>query len=98
MATPPKAANGLGPHPGGGPGGLGCANVLRQAAVPFLLLEAKGRVGGRVRTEYDLLDGHPVEAGAMMVHGRDASVLRWIEEFGLTTKKVPDFRGGRFFL
>jgi len=83
---------------GAGFAGLGCANVLRQAAVPFLLLEAKGRVGGRVRTEYDLLDGHPVEAGAMMVHGRDASVLRWIEEFGLTTKKVPDFRGARFFL
>ncbi len=34
----------------------------------------------------------------MMVHGSDASVLRWIEEFGLTTKKVPEFRGARFFL
>ena len=34
----------------------------------------------------------------MMVHGRDASVLRWIEEFGLTTKKVSAFRGARFFL
>jgi monoamine oxidase len=55
-------------------------------------------VGGRVRTEYDLLDGHPIEGGAMMVHGSDASVLRWIEEFGLTTKKVPEFRGARFFL
>src|SRR3990172_9569874 len=103
MATPPKAANGLGPHPGGGsakvspsgdaragevialpalPGrreplsendpdvliigagfaGLGGANVLRPAAGPFLLLEAEGGGGGRGRTEYDLLDGHPVEA------------------------------------
>ncbi len=82
---------------GAGFAGLGCAHVLRQAGVPFLLLEAKDRVGGRVRTDHDLLDGHPIEAGAMMVHGRDASVLKWIQEFGLTTKKVPDFRGARFF-
>ena len=34
----------------------------------------------------------------MMVHGSDASVLRWIGEFGLTTKKVPELRGARFFL
>lgn len=63
-----------------------------------MVLEAKDRVGGRVRTEYDLLPGKPIEGGAMMVHGRDASVLGWIEEFGLTTKKVPEFRGARFFV
>ena len=62
------------------------------------MLEAKDRVGGRVRTEYDLFDGHPIEGGAMMVHGSDASVLRWIKEFGLSTKKVPEFRGARFFV
>ncbi len=83
---------------GAGFAGLGCAHTLKQAGIPFLLLEAKDRVGGRVRTEYDLLAGLPIEGGAMMVHGRDASVLRWIEEFHLTTKKVPDFRGARFFL
>ncbi len=83
---------------GAGFAGLACAHALHQAAIPFVVLEAKDRVGGRVRTEYDLLGGHPVEGGAMMVHGRDASVLRWIEEFGLTTKKVPEFRGARFFL
>lgn len=63
-----------------------------------MVLEAKDRVGGRVRTEYDLLDGKPIEGGAMMVHGSDASVLRWIQEFGITTSKVPEFRGARFFL
>lgn len=83
---------------GAGFAGLGCADKLKRAGIPFVVLEAKDRVGGRVRTEYDLLGGKPIEGGAMMVHGRDASVLRWIEEFGITTKKVPEFRGARFFL
>ena len=83
---------------GAGFAGLSCAHALGEAGVPALVLEAKDRVGGRVRTDYDLLEGKPVEAGAMMVHGQDASVLRWIRELGLTTKKVPEFRGARFFL
>ncbi len=83
---------------GAGFAGLACGHALKQAGIDFILLEAKDRVGGRVRTEYDLLDGHPIEGGAMMVHGSDASVLRWIQEFGLTTKKVPEFRGARFFV
>ncbi len=83
---------------GAGFAGLGAAHTLVQAGVPVLVLEAKDRVGGRVRTEYDLLDRKPIEGGAMMVHGSDASVLRWIEEFGITTKKVPEFRGARFYL
>lgn len=83
---------------GAGFAGLGCAHALKEAGIPFVVLEAKDRVGGRVRTEYDLLDGKPIEGGAMMVHGRDASVLRWIREFGITTQKVPEFRGARFFL
>ncbi len=83
---------------GAGFAGLGCAHALKQAGIPFALLEAKDRVGGRARTEYDLLPGKPIEGGAMMVHGRDASVLGWIGELGLTTKKVPEFRGARFFV
>lgn len=83
---------------GAGFAGLGCADALRRAGIPFVVLEAKDRVGGRVRTEYDLLRGRPIEGGAMMVHGSDASVLRWIQEFGITTMKVPEFRGARFFL
>ncbi len=83
---------------GAGFAGLGCADALKRAGIPCQVLEAKNRVGGRVRTEYDLLEGRPIEGGAMMVHGSDASVLRWIQEFGITTSKVPEFRGARFFL
>ncbi len=82
---------------GAGFAGLGCAQTLKEAGIPCTVLEAKDRAGGRVRTEYDLLEGKPVEGGAMMVHGRDASVLRWIQEFGLTTSKVPEFGGARVF-
>lgn len=94
--TAPKAPRVL--IVGAGFAGLACAHALVQAGIPCLVLEAKDRVGGRVRTEYDLLDGRAIEGGAMMVHGSDASVLRWIQEFGLTAKKVPDFRGARFAL
>lgn len=83
---------------GAGIAGLACAHALKQAGVDVVVLEAKDRVGGRVRTEHDLVEGHPIEGGAMMVHGSDASVLHWIQEFGLTTKKVREFRGARFFL
>lgn len=83
---------------GAGFSGLGCAHALRQAGIPFVVLEAKDRVGGRVRTEYDLLPGRAIEGGAMMVHGSDASVLSWLQEFGIATQKVPEFSGARFFL
>src|SRR5512136_312620 len=81
---------------GAGFAGLASAHALRAADIPFVVLEAKDRPGGRARTEYDLVKGHPIEGGAMMVHGSDASVLRWIREVGMTTAKVPEFRGARF--
>ena len=83
---------------GAGVAGLACAHALHREGVPFLVLEAKDRVGGRVWTVRDVAGGGPVEAGAMMVHGRDAAIHRWIREFGLTLRKVPEFRGSRIFL
>ncbi len=83
---------------GAGFAGLGCAYALKAAGIPFVVLESKDRVGGRARTEDDLVPGKPIEGGAMMVHGSDASVLGWISELGLTAKKVPEFRGARLYL
>jgi monoamine oxidase len=80
---------------GAGMAGLACADCLVAASVDVLVLEARDRVGGRVWTLYDLAEGWPVEAGAMMVHGSDASLHRWIQEFGLRTRHVPILRGGR---
>lgn len=83
---------------GAGVAGLACALALRKAGLSVVVLEARDRVGGRVRTDVDLVPGRPIEAGAMMVHGRDARLHAWIRELGLTLRKVPAFRGARFFV
>lgn len=46
---------------GGGLAGLSCARTLHQAHVPFVLLEASARVGGRVAT--DEVDGFLLDRG-----------------------------------
>ncbi|MCB5163508.1 FAD-dependent oxidoreductase [Streptomyces bambusae] len=54
---------------GAGVAGLACAQRLAQAGVPTLVLEARDRIGGRVRT-FRPADGGPVlELGAQVVHG-----------------------------
>jgi len=83
---------------GAGLAGLACASSLRKAGLSVVVLEARDRVGGRVRTDVDLVPGRPIEAGAMMVHGRDVRLHAWIWELGLTLRRVPAFRGARFFV
>ena len=61
------------------------------------VLEARDRVGGRAWTLRDFADGRPVEAGAMMIHGSEASIHKWAGEFGLEVRRTPSFRGGRIF-
>ncbi|MCL6621056.1 MAG: FAD-dependent oxidoreductase [Syntrophobacterales bacterium] len=46
---------------GAGLAGLGCARVLHQAGIPFLILEASDGVGGRVRT--DRVEGFLLDRG-----------------------------------
>jgi phytoene dehydrogenase-like protein len=46
---------------GAGLAGLGCALRLREAGVPFQIVEASDAVGGRVRT--DLIDGFRLDRG-----------------------------------
>jgi len=53
---------------GAGVAGLSCAAELDRHGVSTLLLEASGRVGGRVFTVHDR--GIPIELGAEFVHGK----------------------------
>jgi monoamine oxidase len=54
---------------GGGISGLGCAHRLRLAGLRVIVLEARDRIGGRVRTLRPADGGPPVELGAQVVHG-----------------------------
>ena len=59
---------------GGGPAGLGVAFYARRAAVPFVLAEASGTLGGMCRTLE--CGGHRYDTGAHRFHDRDAEITR----------------------
>ncbi|MCY0957263.1 flavin monoamine oxidase family protein [Streptomyces sp. H27-H5] len=54
---------------GAGVAGLACAQRLAQAGVDALVLEARPRIGGRVRTFRPADGGPALELGAQVVHG-----------------------------
>ncbi len=73
---------------GAGMAGLGCGRALAEAGLRVCVVEARERVGGRVRTER--IGDAVVELGAEFVHGRPAELLALIGEAGLTAVE----RGG----
>ena len=54
---------------GAGAAGLAAARTLRAAGVRIVILEARGRVGGRIFTYRDPRVPVPIELGAEFVHG-----------------------------
>ena len=70
---------------GAGLAGLACAYDLEQAGFNILLLEARSRPGGRVRTYRDpFTDGLYAEMGAEYVNSEDRYIHKYAKEFGLS--------------
>ncbi len=70
---------------GAGIAGLASARMLAEAGRSVLLLEAQGRVGGRMLTHHAPGLAQPIELGAEFVHGRPPELLALLAEAGLET-------------
>jgi monoamine oxidase len=73
---------------GAGAAGLMAARELRHAGQSVVVLEASGRVGGRVSTVYDTRAGLPIELGAEFIHGDAPETTRLLDQAGLVTVPV----------
>lgn len=73
---------------GAGAAGLAAARDLRHAGREFVVLEARGRVGGRVFTYRDSAVAAPIELGAEFLHGSTPETNAIISEAGLAAMEV----------
>lgn len=71
---------------GAGMAGLTAARLLAEAGRQVLVLEARSRVGGRIRTYR--ADGEILELGAEFVHGHAPELWDLIHEAGLETYEI----------
>jgi monoamine oxidase len=67
---------------GAGLSGLLCAYRLKKEGIPFKILEARNRVGGRINTEY-LTDNTPVEMGATWFGNQHIHLKSLLDELGI---------------
>jgi monoamine oxidase len=68
---------------GAGAAGLVCARELRRQGFRVAVLEARGRIGGRILTHRDERVPLPVELGAEFIHGDAPETHRILKEAGL---------------
>jgi monoamine oxidase len=73
---------------GAGAAGLMAAHTLAKKKVKILLLEAEGRIGGRIHTLTPPGFTNSVEAGAEFIHGKLPLTLQLFKKAGLPVKPV----------
>ncbi|MCB9591422.1 MAG: FAD-dependent oxidoreductase [Sandaracinaceae bacterium] len=95
-ASPPPTGGGSGPRVvviGGGFAGLLCASELAQAGVEVKVLEARDRVGGRVRSLSEPAFGAAVEAGGELIGTNHPRWHALAAHFGLTLYELGEEEG-----
>ncbi|MGZ3723311.1 MAG: flavin monoamine oxidase family protein, partial [Bdellovibrionales bacterium] len=74
---------------GAGAAGLAAAYSLQKAGIPFRVLEASQRVGGRILTQYGFTDdGQFIERGGELIDSDHSALLTLAAELGLKTERV----------
>lgn len=73
---------------GAGVAGLAAARELTAGGRDVLILEARGRIGGRIFTHREPFLPVPVELGAEFVHGKPPELWRLLESGGFTVAGV----------
>ncbi|HEY1111703.1 MAG TPA: NAD(P)/FAD-dependent oxidoreductase [Opitutaceae bacterium] len=74
---------------GGGVAGLAAAGALGCAGCRVLLLEARGRLGGRIFTARPKGWGGAVELGAEFVHSGNRELWQRLKRYRIATRLVP---------
>lgn len=72
---------------GAGMAGLGAARTIQDAGRSVMVLEARDRVGGRLWTDRTTM-GVPIERGAELIHGTEASTWELVAEQHLITRQL----------
>ena len=75
---------------GAGAAGLAAARGLSGAGRRVIILEARGRIGGRIHTLHLSDSPVPIELGAEFVHGEVDTTFSIIEAAALTAVELPD--------
>jgi monoamine oxidase len=65
---------------------MGAAMELEKSGTPYILLEARDRLGGRSWTSTPVGEGMPLDMGSSWIHGTiDNPIMKFAKEFSLPT-------------
>jgi monoamine oxidase len=80
---------------GAGFAGLSCGFQLRNAGAHVTLIEARDRVGGRVRSFRNFIDGRVVEGGGELIGSNHPMWMAYGKQFGLRFSDVTELEADK---